>query len=86
MDSGRGGTAEGKHQVVSLCEIISTEESGKWAFVSVTNEGGGKEEVCDKRRCRRRIGRVSRGEDVEWKNCGEGIARNYIFLILYIRY
>lgn len=46
----------------------------------------GERKVCDKRRCRREIGRVSRGEDVEWKNCGEGIARNYIFLILYIRY
>lgn len=42
MDPGRGGTAEGKHQVVSLCEIISTEESGKWAFVSVMNERRGK--------------------------------------------
>lgn len=70
--------------MVSLCEIIST-KGGKWAFVSVTNERGGEEKVCDKRRCRRGIGRVSSSRG-RWKNCEGKKLREMIFLILCIRY
>lgn len=42
----------------------------------------GEEKVCDKRRCRRGIGRVSSSRG-RWKNCGEEIARNDIFDSMY---